>query len=174
MTRWVAVLCALACCGCLCGSREEKLKKSEDEANLLASMKARAVKGVGEAMKGEGKEAAKAVGEGGGEVLKAVGVGVEKSLNQVKLEVGGDLAKKGVGGTRATLDDASKGHTVSVYVTLEKAYAGPLELRVYDAEQKEVGRAKIVLDEKEPTAKYVDFKFDEHTPLRTAEKLELR
>lgn len=171
---FAAAAAAVLASSCLCASREEKLKKAEDEANLAASMKARVVKGVGEALKGEGKDAAKVVGEGSGEVLKAVGVGVDKSLNQVKLSVGGELGAKGIGGTRATLDDASKSHTVSVYVTLEKAYKGPLELRVYDGEQQEVGRAKAELDEKEATAKYVDFKFDPHTPLRTASLFELR
>jgi hypothetical protein len=157
-----------------CGSREEKLKKAEDDANLAASMKARLVKGVGEALKTEGKDAAKVVAEGSGETLKAVAGGMDKSLNTVKLTVVGDLAPKGLGGTRATLDNAGTNHTVSVYVTLEKAYSGPLELRVYDAENKEVGRTKVQLDEKESTAKYVDFKFDEHTPLRTADRFELR
>lgn len=168
-----AAALAVALSGCLCGSREEKLQKSEDEANLAASMKARVVKGVGEALKTEGKDAAKVVGEGTGEALKGLGAGVDKSLNQVKLTVGGELGAKGLGGTRASLDDANK-HTVAVYVTLEKAYQGPLELRVYDAEDKEVGRAKVDLDEKEATAKYVSFKFDEHTPLRTAGRFELR
>jgi hypothetical protein len=172
--RSAVVAIALLSQSCfMCASREEKLKKTEEEANLAASMKARVVKGVGEALKTEGKEAAQVVAEGGGETLKALGTGVDKSLNQVKLTLGGELGTKGVGGTRATLDDANK-HTVAVYVTTEKPYKGPLELRVYDTGDKEVGRAKVELDEKEATAKYVSFKFDEHTPLRTAGRFELR
>lgn len=171
-TLGVAAL-ALALSGCLCASREEKLKKAEDEANLAASMKARVVKGVGEALKTEGKEAAQVVAEGTGDTLKGLGAGVDKSLNQVKLTLGGELGARGLGGTRASLDDANK-HTVAVYVTMEKPYKGPLELRVYDAGDQEVGRAKVELDEKEATAKYVNFKFDEHTPLRTAGRFELR
>lgn len=173
MTRLLVAVCALSVSSCLCASREEKLKKSEDEANLAASMKARMVKGVGEALKTEGKDAAKVVAEGSGETLKAVGAGFDKSLNQVKIGAIQELAAKGLGGTRASLDEANK-HTVAVYVTMEKPYTGPLELRVYDGEDKEVGRAKVELDEKEATAKYVNFKFDEHTPLRTAGRFELR
>jgi hypothetical protein len=175
VNKLLVVVGALSLASCsMCGSREEKLKKAEDEANLAASMKARMVKGVGEALKTEGKDAAKVVAEGGGETLKALGGGVDKSLNQIKLTTIGELGTKGIGGTRATMDTVAKENKVAVYVTLEKPYTGPLELRVYDTENKEVGRSKIQVDEKESTAKYMDFKFDEHTPLRTADHVELR
>jgi hypothetical protein len=158
-----------------CKSREEKLKAAEDEGNLLVSAKARVVKGVGEALKTEGKEAAQVVTEGSGEVVKAVGAGFDKSMSQVKLAVHQELSPKGVGATRAARQDVNAArHSVTVYVTVDKPYTGPLELRAYDAANQEIGRSKVELDEKESTAKYVDFQFDPRTPLLTADHFELR
>lgn len=158
-----------------CKSREEKLQSAEDQGNMLAATKAKVVEGVGKALKNEGSTAAQTLTEGTGEVVKAVGKGIDNSLEKVKLSVQADLAQKGVGATRAALNDKTeKRHGVTVYVTLDKPYAGPLELRAYDKEKLEIGRAKLTLDEKEPTAKYVDFAFDERTPLLTADHFELR
>lgn len=173
--RLLPLLAAVSLSACLCKSRDEKLKGAEDDANLIAAMKARAVKGIGEAMKKEGTEAAKSVAEGGGDVIKGLGQGASKSLNELKITTHSELTAKGVTSSRATLDDASsEGHKVSVYVAFEKGYVGQLELRVFDLEQREVGRAKAKVDEAESNAKYIDFSFDPHTPLRTADHLELR
>ncbi len=161
--------------GCTCKSREEKLKEAEDKGNLLAATKAKVVKGVGDALKNEGKQAAESVSEGTGEVVKGLGKGLEKSLNEVKLAVASELGGKGINATRASREPSgAKQHVVSVYVVLDKPYAGPLELRAYGADKKEIGRAKVQVDEKEATARYVDFEFDPRTPLLTADHFELR
>ncbi|HEX8704647.1 MAG TPA: hypothetical protein VF815_37790 [Myxococcaceae bacterium] len=174
MRRLIGLL-VFTCVVTGCKSREEKLQAAEDQGNLLAASKARLVKGVGEALKNEGKEAAQTVTEGSGEVVKAVGAGFDKSMNQVKLAVHQELSPKGVSGTRASrAETAATQHSVSVYVTVDKPYTGPLELRAYDAANMEIGRAKVNLDEKESTAKYVDFQFDPRTPLMTADHFELR
>lgn len=168
---WGLVL--LAALGCK--SREEQLKAAEDEGNLLVAKKAKLLEGGGEALKHEGKQAAEKLAEGSGEVFKGLGKGFDKSIHEVKLEVGGDLAGKGIGATRAARKEGTDAtHTVTVYVTLEKPYQGPLELRAYDPENKEIGRAKATVDEKESTAKYVDFAFDERTPILTAGHFTLR
>lgn len=162
----------LVCAGCK--SREEKLAAEEEKGNLLVAAKAKLAKGVGEALKNEGKEAAGVLSEGTGEVVKAVGGGFDKSLGQVKLAVDQGLAPKGIGATRAARNDRQAKHAVSVYVTLDQPYAGSLELRAFDASNAEIGRSKLTLDEKEATAKYVDFEFDPRTPLLTADHFELR
>jgi hypothetical protein len=173
--RRLITLLVLTCVAAGCKSREEKLQAAEDQGNMLAATKARMVKGVGEAMKNEGKEAAQTVTEGTGEVVKAVGAGFDKSLGQVKFAVHQDLGPKGVGATRAARAEAAAAqHSVSVYVTIDKAYTGPLELRAYDKDNLEIGRAKVDVDEKSSTAKYVDFQFDPRTPLLTADHFELR
>lgn len=169
----VLMLCALS--ACLCKSREQQLQDAEDKGNLLAATKARLAKGVGEAMKKEGKEAAEKVTEGVGEMVKGVGAGVEKGLKEVQVAVHEDLSAKGVTTTRATRGESgTEAHSVTVYVTNEKAYAGTLELRAFDEKDQEVGRTQVELKEAVATAKYVDFTFDPRTPLLTAKRFELR
>ena len=171
------VLIPLVVSACLvagCKDRDEKLKAAEEKGNLLAATKAKMVKGVGEVLKNEGKEAAEVVSEGTGEVVKAMGIGFDKSLEQVKLTVPEPTTARGVSATRASRNnDGVKKHAISVYLKVEKAFTGPLELRAFDRQNQEIGRARVELDEKAPTAKYVDFDFDPRTPLLTADHFEL-
>ena len=154
---------------------KEKLQAAEEQGNLLAATKAKLVKGVGEALKNEGKDAAQTVTEGAGEVVKAVGTGFDKSLGQVKLTLHQELGPKGIGATRAARSsEGTSKHAITVYVTLDEPYTGPLELRAYDASNLEIGRTRVRLEEKEPTGRYLDFEFDPRTPLLTAEHFELR
>lgn len=159
-----------------CKSREEKLQAAEDQGNMLAATKSRLVKGVGEALKSEGKGAAESVSEGTGEVIKGLGKGIDKGLTELKLAVHSDLGPKGVNATRAArgVGGTGKSHAVTVYVTVDKPYSGSLELRAFGADNKEIGRARTSLEEKESTGKYVDFEFDPRTPLLTADHFELR
>jgi hypothetical protein len=161
--------------GCFCMSREEKLKKAEDEGNMLVAMKAKVLKGAGEAAKKEGKEAAETVIEGTGEVVKGMGEGFEKGLKQIKVKLDESVASNGIGVTRATrAEDGTAAHTVTAYVTFEKAFSGTLELRAYDSGDAEVGRVKVEANEKESGAHYVDFTFDPRTPLLTTAYVQLR
>lgn len=160
---------------CLCKSREEKLKDAEEKGNLLVATKAKLLKGAGDAVKKEGKEAAESIAEGTGEVVKGLGKGIDKGLLEVKLKPHESVAANGLGVSRAARgEDATANHTITAYVTFEKAFAGVLEVRAYDTEDREVGRAKVDADEKESGAKYVDFAFDARTPLMTAGHFELR
>lgn len=161
--------------GCFCMSREEKLQKAEDEGNLLVATKAKLLKGAGEAAKKEGKEAAETVMEGTGEVFKGLGEGVEKGLKAVKVKLDESVAGNGIGVTRAARgEEGTQAHTVTAYVTFEKAFTGTLELRAYDSGDAEVGRVKVESDEKESGAHYIDFTFDPRTPLLTAAYVQLR
>lgn len=158
-----------------CKSREEKLKDAEEEGNLLVATKAKLIKGAAEAVKKEGKEAAETLAEGTGQVVKGIGTGIEKGFKEVKIAAHESLAPQGLTATRATRgEDGTAAHTVTVYMTFEKAWTGAVELRAYDAEDREVGRAKVELAEKESNAHYVDFVFDARTPLLTTAKFDLR
>lgn len=158
-----------------CKTREEKLAAAEEEGNLLVATKAKALEGFGKALGSEGRDAAKVLSAGTGEVVKAAGAGFDESLEQVKLVVHPDLQPRGLAATRAAIERTpEKRHSVAVYVIVDKPYSGPIELRAYDAKNQEIGRTKVALDEKESTARYVDFAFDPRTPLLTAGHFELR
>jgi hypothetical protein len=169
------LILAVVASSCFCKSREEKLKDAEEEGNLLVATKAKLLKGAADAVKKEGKEAAESLAEGTGEVVKGIGTGIEKSLKEVKLGSNETLAAAGLSATRATRgEDGTAAHTVTVYVTFDKAWAGALELRAFDAEDREVGRVKVDVEEKSSNARYVDFVFDPRTPLLTAGRFEIR
>lgn len=158
-----------------CKSREEKLQAAEDEGNLLVAAKAKLIKGAGEAVKKEGKEAAEAVAAGTGELVKGLGAGIEKSLKEVTVKPHESLATSGITATRATRgEDGTKAHTVTAYLSFEKPWTGALEMRAFDEQDREVGRVKVEVEEKEATAHYVDFTFDPRTPLLTAHHFDVR
>lgn len=121
------VAVAVLASGCLCKSREEKLQAAEDEGNLLVAAKAKLIKGAGEAVKKEGKEAAEAVAAGTGELVKGLGAGIEKSLKEVTVKPHESLATSGITATRATRgEDGTKAHTVTAYLSFEKPWTGAL------------------------------------------------
>ena len=174
MRLLIIAFTAVSLSACCCKSREEKLNAAEDDGNLIVATRARLLKGVGEAVKKEGKEAAETLAEGGGEVVKGLGQGIEKGLMEVKFKPHESVASNGLGVTRtARGEQGTAAHTITAYVTFEKGFAGTLEMRAYDSENREVGRAKLDTDEKEG-ARYMDFTFDERTPLMTAGHVELR
>ena len=141
---------------------------------MLVAMKAKLLKGAGEAVKKEGKEAAESIAEGGGAVMKGLGSGIEKGLMEVKFTLHDSVAANGLGISRAARgEDGTAQHTITAYITFDRAFTGVIELRAYDVEKREVGRSRIDADEKEG-AKYLDFTFDSRTPLMTAGHFELR
>lgn len=175
MRMLIIAVTAASLSACCCQSREEKLKASEEEGNLLIATKAKLLKGAGEAVKKEGKEAAETIAEGGGQLVKGLGEGIEKGLMEVKFTPHESVAANGLGVSRAARgEEGTKPHTITAYLTFEKAFDGTLEMRAFDSQDREVGRAKVSSTETESGAKYVDFTFDERTPLMTAGHFELR
>ncbi len=168
-TKLIVAVALVALVGCK--SKEERLKQAEAEGKELAEMKARLIKGVGEGIKGEGAEATKVVAEAGGELVKAANSGIDSSLAAVKVTCTPATTEKGINVTRASRME--KKHTISAFVKLDKAFSGPLQLRAFDDKKNEIGRASTEVESKGDDAKYVDFNFDERTPLMLATEFEL-
>src|SRR5688572_4300675 len=157
-----SIACALMAAAFLttaCKSKEEALKAAEDEAQFMAEKKARLVKGVGQALEGEGKAAAETLAKGSAQVVRGVESGAVEGFSDVPIAVSANLASAGVKGERAALlrDDPKK-PKVKVYLVLDKPYKGDLTLIGRTADDKEVGRSKISIDEPD-TGKYVVFEF---------------
>ena len=68
-----------------CLSTEEKKIKAEEEGNALVSIKSKLLKGAGDALKTDGKEALESASEGLGEAFKGLTSGYDKSINQAKV-----------------------------------------------------------------------------------------
>ena len=153
-----------------CESKEDRLAAAEANAKEQVELQARMVKGVGEALQGEGKVAMEAVTAGAGELVTGVGRGVEKGT-ALKATLLPELAAKGVEATRASHVAAT---TVSAYLIFNQPYAGPVAMRALGTDGGEVGRAVVRVDEPAGSAKYFDFVFDERVPLAAVENVELR
>lgn len=172
MRYLLVVLCALTLLACK--SREEVLEQAEEEGKFQVEKKTQLLKGVGEGLKEKGKESAQALGEGVGEVLKGAAQGLEKSLHEVEVSAPPELKKRGVKVERAQRNsDAAKGDGVTVYMIFEREYGGNLALRALDASGNEIGRAVVEVYRNPGEASYVDFFFDQRTPMTAVDRFAL-
>jgi len=149
-----------------CMSREEKEKMAEEEGNALVSIKSKLIKGAGDALKDDGKEAAESASEGIGEVVKGISSGFDKSLNQTKVvpdSIFGSIFE--VGRTDQYFSDTAKTKKVTVYLVAKQDFDGKIRLKAYDNNNKELGRSSCKLKIGADEAEYADFAFDNRTPL---------
>ena len=106
--------------------------------------------------------------------------GMDKALARDTYTVRLDpaLAAKGVQVTRADrirdgrLKPGIKG--VTFYAICNERFAGNLELRVLDRENREVGRAYLRLQGPTGSAKWINAPLDPHTPMEAIEVVDLR
>lgn len=160
-----------------CKSKEEQKNEAESEAKFLAEKKARIAKGVGEAMKGEGKDAADSLSEGVGEVIKGGASGFDKSLSKINIELDKDLKDKGIEiGRAARLEQKNdKGEDgVTAYLIYNKPFKGTLLIKAFDPAGKEIGRATAQTKGGADDTSYVNFYFDQRTPLTIVKKFTLK
>lgn len=152
-----------------CMSEDEIKAKAEKEAKFLVEKEGRMAKGLGEGLKGEGKEGVTALAEGVGEVFKGAGEGFDKSLAKVDVRMDDGLKEfVELGRTAKTSNDSLNTTVVSVYLACNKGYEGKLLLKAFDAENLEIGRKTVDVKLATDDAEYFDFEFDERTPLNIA------
>ncbi len=109
-----------------------------------------------------------------------IGEGMDKALQRdtYTVRLAPDLAKKGLQVTRADrikdgrLKAGTKG--VALYAVFNERFAGNVELRVFDRENREVGRAYLRLQGPKGSAKWINAALDPHTPMEAIETVELR
>ena len=92
MKRSIMLIAILLSCVLLFScSREERNKRAQEAGQIVVEEKASFAKGVGEGLKGVGKEAAESLGGGVGEVIKGGVVGIDDSLVQKEVRVADEL-----------------------------------------------------------------------------------
>ncbi len=172
MKKITLVILSLVLVSCL--SEEEAKKKAENAAKFAAEKQARIAKGVGEALKGEGKDAAESVSEGVGEVAKGFNTGFDKSLMKVNVQVAKDLQEYvKLGRAGKYTNDTTQTTDVVLYLINEKDLKTTLVIKAFDKDSLEIGRQKVSIDKKSDDAGYVQFSFDKRTPLSLATHYEL-
>jgi len=153
-----------------CLSNEEKKKKAEEEGNAMISIKSKLLKGAGDALKGDGKEAVESASEGIGEVIKGISSGYDKSINQAKVLSDTTFAKTfEIGRTEKQYSDTAKLKKVTVYLITKEAYHGQIRLKAFNQDNTEIGRSSLDIEMDVDEAKFFDFEFDKRTPLLQAD-----
>lgn len=152
-----------------CLSTEEKKQKAEEEGNALVSIKSKLVKGAGDALKTDGKEALESASEGLSEAFKGITTGYDKSINQAKIIPDSIFSKTfEIGRTQKIYSDTTNIKKVSVYLVSNENFEGKVKLKAFDQSDKEIGRSTIKLKVDEDEAQFYDFEFDNRTPLLQA------
>ena len=153
-----------------CSSLEEKKKAAEEEGNAIVSLKSKLVKGAGDALKSDGKEAAESASEGVSEVIKGLTSGYDKSINQAKVLADSIFLESfEIGRTEKNYSDTSATKSVSLYLISKSGYDGKILLKAFDTADKEIGRSTLTIKLDEDDASYFDLVFDARTPLLLAD-----
>jgi hypothetical protein len=172
MKAIVGLFCALVFTTCI--SKEEKLKKAEEAGKLMVEEKSRFARGIGNALESEGGSAAESLGEGFGEVIKGFNVGFDRSLTKINVQCDpklNDIIK--LGRTAKFFNDSThKTHAV-LYCIYNQAFQGLLSLKAFDRDSVIIGQVKIKDLANKQDAKFLDFEFDDRTPLDLAEGFKL-
>lgn len=153
-----------------CASKEERKKQAEEDGNTLVEEKSSFIKGVGDALKKDGKEAAESVSEGVGEVFNGVNKGFDNSLTKIDVSTA-DVFKQYIelGRTGKHYNDTTHKTDIIIYAIFKKDLKGKLLLKAFDKEKKELGRKTVEVNKKTDDAEYINFEFDERTPLSLAD-----
>ena len=142
--------------GCRKKSAEEKGRDAADE-------KAGFIKGVGDSLQGKGREAAQSMGGGVVQVWDGLKEGVEGTALE-EVNISPELQMLGGQVTRVQL---TSGGVISAYLIASKPIKQSLRLKALDKDGREIGRAEALVDFPADHAAYVDFQFDERTPMAT-------
>lgn len=124
------------------------------------------VEGAAQVVKENGEGVAQVVGEGVGNVVKGIGKGLDTSLTTKSIKIADDATDRAIDVTRAqplTLSESDE-KGLSVYLISQSGFDGNLRLTAY-TNNSEVGRSQAEIKLSPGEAKYVDFTFDNRTPL---------
>ena len=158
-----------------CMSVEEKKKKAEEDGNALVAIKSKMIKGAGDALKSDGKEAIASASEGIGEVVKGANSGFDKSFTGAEISIDSISAELlQVGRTQKSYANTEGVKKVSVYLIAKQNFAGTVKLKAFDDSGLEIGRSTMDIEIEYDDAKFFDFVFDDRTPLLQASAYSLR
>lgn len=179
MKKWIKKisllsLIALLMAGCM--SKEEKMKKAEEEGNEAVGLKAKFIEGAGNALQKEGKDAAESASKGVGEVVKGVNSGITESLSEAPVILEPEFAANfdECRAEKIYASETDKTKKVSIYLIAKNDFKGKIILKALDKNKKEIGRSSMNVSISKDDAKYVDFVFDPRTPLMKAEYFSIK
>ena len=109
-------------------------------------------------------QAGDVAGQTAGEFIEGASKGVQKAFD-VKVELSESLKSKGIELGKSTVSSDSLGtdNLLSQYVIFNQDFSGTLTARVFDSNEKEMGRSAVDVTGKRNEARYLDFRFDPRT-----------
>jgi hypothetical protein len=156
---------------------------AEEKGKAIATEKADMVKGIGDAMQEKGTAAAESLTTGLGKVVQGVERGVEKSKRTVVVS---DAARQaGLDVTKVQFAETSMASSVSasepepeaarqgldIYLISQKAAEGELKVKVLNALDQEIGRAKLAIKQGADEAQYVRIPMPDRVDLHAVSKV---
>lgn len=163
--RYVHVVLALLAGAFLLGCSRQT---AEEKGKELATAKIDLVKGVGEALKEKGSQAAESLAQGTGKVLQGAGDGFDKAF-EWKLTHGSGMVTAGLTVPRVgkAASRASEGNAIDVYVVAEREAVGTLSMIAFDARHREMARTSKELKIGTNSSSYETLVLDERAPVDT-------
>ena len=161
----------LACVACLAISACSR-QTAEEKGKELATEKIDLVKGVGEALKDKGGQAAESVAQGTGQVFQGVGEGFGKAF-EWKLTNAAGMEKAGLTVSRVDKGSPSDGrkNEVNVYLVAARDAAGTLSMVAYDSSKREMARTRTEMRIGAGEGRYETLVLDERTPVNSVREV---
>jgi hypothetical protein len=108
--------------------------------------------------------ASKNVGTSAAKVVSGLKSGIEK-VSKINIELNENLKARGLSVGKTKLDSKNGGrhNLLNVYLIFDKNIHKTVIMKVYNNQNEEVGRSKLLLMGSAGEAKYVDFIFDKRT-----------
>lgn len=151
-------------------TKEERVKQAYEKGKEEIETKSGYLKGVGETLSKEGKEAAEKMSQGAGEVTKGVNEGFDKSMVRVKVLASPELLDAvSIGRAGKHFNDSTLLTGVSIYLIFEKEFKNRLILKAFDSDSTEVGRSIADISGKPDDAQYITFGYAHEVPLGIAQ-----
>jgi hypothetical protein len=113
-------------------------------------------------------------GEAVGSFAKGVGNGATKAFD-VNIDLQNSIYEKGltIGKCTVKSDTAGTDNLLSAYFIFGKDYVGFITSKIFDNNNKEMGRISTTVKGKKGEAKFVDFHFDKRTNIDSDNKITL-
>ena len=154
--------------------REKRNKRAEEKGRSKTEKQASFIKGVGEGLKGAGKDAVQSVSEGIGEIAKGANEGFDNSFVKMNVEVVETLAPfVTVSRCEVSKLDTVGNKGILVYTVFEQDFDGKLLLKAFDSSEQEIGRSLVTVKEEADKSRFIEFPFDERTSFTLIKKLVL-
>lgn len=157
-----------------CGDREKRNKRAEEKGQARTEREASFIKGIGEGLKGTGKEAIESVSEGVSELFKGANEGFDQSWVKVAINVAEELEPiVSISRSEIYENDSTRKKGILLYAVFEQDYNGKFLLKAFDKDDKEIARSNVLITEIADNSCFIEFPFDERTSFSLIKKLKL-